>query len=111
MSSSPEISDGIGDSERVHLSPHRGVMILCFGILSWFLCPIFGVVAWVMANGDLRQMEAGTMDMSGKDMTKTGKILGMVNVILVIGVLFLILLFMLLMVFLTPTLPAQVIVS
>lgn len=82
MSSSPEISDGIGDSERVHLSPHRGGMILCFGILTWVLCPVFGVVAWVMANGDLRQMEAGTMDMSGKDMTKTGKILGMVNVIL-----------------------------
>jgi hypothetical protein len=62
--------------------PHRGAMILTFGILSFVCCVLFGVAAWVMGNGDLRQMEAGYMDPSGTGLTQAGKILGMVSVIL-----------------------------
>ena len=36
------------------MRPHRGAMILMFGILSWVVCFIFGIVAWVMGNSDLR---------------------------------------------------------
>jgi hypothetical protein len=60
--------------------PHRGVLILVFGILSIVVCFIFGIVAWVMGNGDLAQMQAGTMDRSGEGLTKAGKICGMVGV-------------------------------
>lgn len=62
--------------------PHRGALILTFGILSWLCCVVFGVVAWVMANGDLRQMDAGLMDPSGNGLTQAGKIIGMISVIL-----------------------------
>ena len=61
------------------LRPHRGPVILAFGILGFLLCQLFGVAAWVMADNDLREMERGYMDPSGRDLTKTGRILGMVS--------------------------------
>ncbi|MBT8485698.1 MAG: DUF4190 domain-containing protein [Phycisphaerales bacterium] len=64
------------------LRPHRGAMILVFGILGLLLCVIFGIVAWVMGNGDLRAMQAGEMDPTGEGLVKAGKICGMISVIL-----------------------------
>jgi len=70
------------------LHPHRGVMILVFGILSWVIgCFIFGILAWVMGNNDLREMEEGRMDITGQGLTQAGKIIGMINVILsIVGI-------------------------
>jgi uncharacterized membrane protein len=65
-----------------YLKPHRGTMILVFGILGFVICFIFGIVAWVMGNNDLRQMQAGTMDPSGEGLTRAGKIVGMIAAIL-----------------------------
>ena len=64
--------------------PHRGVMILVFGILGIVCCLIFGIIAWVMGNGDLREMDAGRMDPSGRGLTQAGKILGIVSVALAV---------------------------
>lgn len=64
------------------MKPHRGVMILVFGILSLVLCVIFGIVAWVMGSNDLKEMDAGIMDPEGRGLTMAGKIIGMVSVIL-----------------------------
>lgn len=64
------------------MQPHRGVMILVFGILGLVMCVIFGIVAWVMGSGDLKQMDAGAMDPSGRGLTQAGKICGMIGVIL-----------------------------
>ena len=64
------------------LQPHRGTMILVFGILGIVMCMIFGIVAWVMGNADLNKMAAGQMDPSGEGLTKAGKICGMISVIL-----------------------------
>lgn len=67
--------------------PHRGTMILVLGILGLVLCVICGIIAWVMANADLRAMASGQMDRSGEGLTKAGKICGMISVILnVIGI-------------------------
>ncbi len=79
-----------------HLQPHRGVMILVFGILGLVICVIFGIVAWVMGNGDLRAMAEGRMDPTGEGLTKAGRICGMISVVLtiagiVIGVLLMVL--------------------
>ncbi len=52
-----------------------------FSILSWVVCVIFGIVAWVLANSDLRAMEEGRMDPTGEGMTKAGKIVAMISVI------------------------------
>ena len=66
------------------MQPHRGVMILVFSILSWFICVIFGVVAWILANSDLRAMEEGRMDPTGEGLTKAGKIVSIISVVLTI---------------------------
>ena len=65
-----------------HIEPHRGILILVLGILSWISCPIFGIVAWVLGNNDLREIRAGRMDPSGRGLTQAGQILGMVLVII-----------------------------
>jgi hypothetical protein len=62
--------------------PHRANLVLVFGILGLVVCVIFGIVAWVMGNNDLQEMDAGIMDPSGRDTTKTGRILGMIGSIL-----------------------------
>lgn len=62
-------------------------MILVLGILGLVVCVICGIVAWVMGNADIREMEAGRMDPSGLGMTKAGKICGMVGVALMLVVI------------------------
>ena len=78
----------MSDASR-DVRPHRGTLILVFGILGILFCQIFSIVAWVMGNGDLAAMDRGEMDRSGRDMTNIGKILGIVGVVLlVLGMLF-----------------------
>ena len=73
---------------RRAMSPHRGAMVLVFGILSIFCCFIFGIAAWVMGNDDLNKMDQGVMDPAGRGMTSAGKICGIVGIILAaVGVL------------------------
>jgi hypothetical protein len=67
-----------------HLAPHRGVMILVFGILGLVVCIIFGILAWIFGNADLAEMNAGRMDPSGRGLTSAGRILGMIACILAI---------------------------
>lgn len=66
------------------MQPHRGTMILVFGILGLVICMPLGIVAWVMGSGDLKKMDAGTMDPEGRGITQAGKIIGMVATILAI---------------------------
>ena len=66
--------------------PHRGALVLALGILSWVSCPLFGVFAWMLGNADLRRMELGQMDPSGRELTQVGRILGMVHLLLMFAV-------------------------
>ena len=69
------------------MRPHRGVMILVFGILGLVCCIVFGILAWVMGNGDLREMDAGRIDPLGRGLTQAGKICGIVSVALQIVII------------------------
>jgi hypothetical protein len=64
------------------MKPHRGTLILVLGILSLVVCAPLGIFAWVMGNGDLKQIDAGTMDPSGRALTNAGRICGMIGTIL-----------------------------
>jgi hypothetical protein len=66
------------------MKPHRGTLILVLGILGLVICGPLGIVAWVMGSGDLRQMDAGTMDPAGRSNTQAGKICGIIATILLI---------------------------
>jgi hypothetical protein len=65
-------------SYRGALAPHRGGMILAFGIIGLVICVPFGIAAWVMGNNDLREIEAGRMDPSGEGLTRSGKTIGII---------------------------------
>ena len=55
---------------------------MTLGILGIALCFICGIVAWVMGKNDLRQMDAGTMDPAGRELTQAGKICGIIGFIM-----------------------------
>ena len=70
------------------MKPHRGTLILVLGILGLVVCAPLAIVAWVMGSGDLKQMDAGTMDPGGRGITNAGKICGIVGtILLIIGVI------------------------
>ena len=64
------------------LKCHRGGIILTLGILGIVLCFICGIIAWVMGKNDIRQMDAGTMDPAGRELTQAGKICGIIGFIM-----------------------------
>jgi hypothetical protein len=64
------------------MKPHRGTLILVLGILGLVVCGPLGIAAWIMGNGDLKEMDAGTMDRSGRSVTNGGRICGMIATIL-----------------------------
>ncbi len=66
------------------MKPHRGTLILVLGILSLVLCAPLGIAAWIMGNGDLKEIDAGTMDPSGRSTTNAGRICGMIGTILLV---------------------------
>ncbi|HEX5400050.1 MAG TPA: DUF4190 domain-containing protein [Verrucomicrobiae bacterium] len=66
------------------MKPHRGTLILVLGILSLVVCAPLGIAAWVMGSGDLKEIDGGMMDPSGRGLTQAGKICGMIATILMI---------------------------
>lgn len=78
----PQVPPGPQYPPQQPLAPHRGGVILALGIIGLVCCFICGIIAWVMGNGDLKEMAAGRMDRSGQGMTQAGKICGMISVIL-----------------------------
>ncbi len=70
-------------ARRSDLMPHRGTLILTLGIISIFIArPIFGSIAWVLGNVDLKAMKEGRMDPSGEAQTRAGRMIGKVIVII-----------------------------
>jgi hypothetical protein len=66
------------------MKPHRGTLILVLGILGLVVCSPLAIVAWIMGAGDLKEMDAGTMDPSGRGTTQAGKICGIIGTILLV---------------------------
>jgi len=64
------------------MKPHRGTLILVLGILGLVVCGPLGIAAWIMGNGDLKEMDAGAMDPSGRSTTNAGRICGIIATIL-----------------------------
>jgi hypothetical protein len=67
-------------SVRRQYEPHRGTLILVFGILGLVtgLSFVFGPIAWVMGNHDLEEIRKGRMDPEGEGSTSAGRICGII---------------------------------
>ena len=81
-SSAPPSSPSSPQADVKHYAPHRGTLILTFGILGIACCFPLGIAAWIMGNNDMQQIEAGMMDPTGKGTTNAGKICGIIGAIL-----------------------------
>jgi len=57
---------------KPHLKSHRGRLILWLGLLSIALGLCTGPFAWFMGKKDLKEMNAGRMDPSGRENTEIG---------------------------------------
>ena len=66
------------------MRPHRASIVLVYGILGLIVCQLLAIAAWRMGTDDLREMEFGQMDPSGRDLTNAGRILGMVGTVILI---------------------------
>ena len=70
------------------MKPHRGTLILVLGILGLVICGPLGIAAWIMGNGDLKEIDAGAMESSGRSLTNAGRICGMIaSILMILGVL------------------------
>jgi len=70
------------------LVPHRGGVILALGILSIVFATtcglglILGIPGWIMGNRDIREMDEGIKDASGRGTVQAGKICSIIGVCL-----------------------------
>lgn len=66
------------------MKPHRGNLLVVFGVLGLIVCPVFAVMTWIMAKADLLEMQMGSMDPEGESLTNIARILGIVGTLLAI---------------------------
>lgn len=87
--------DDLESRMRRDMMPHRGIMVLVFGILSVAfvfpsLCCLFsafgglgfGITAWILGQNDLRSMAGHRMDPDGMGLTRAGWICGIIGTVL-----------------------------
>ncbi len=65
----------------------RSGFILFLGILSLFLCGPLGIIAWIMANSDLRKIRMGRLSPRKAGMLKVGRGLGIAGAVIFVAVI------------------------
>ena len=60
----------------------NATLVLVLGILGIVLCAPLGIVAWIMGNNALRELDQGFGDPSTRGMVVAGRILGIIATIL-----------------------------
>lgn len=83
-----------GDAGRWPTDHPQGTTVLVLGILSLVVCAPLGIVAIIMGNTALKEIDASPGSYSNRQTVQIGRILGIVGtVLLVITVLFVLLIF------------------
>jgi hypothetical protein len=70
------------------LRPHRGGTVFALGILgilSAFILIPLGIIAWIMGSKDLKAMDGGSVDPSGRSLTQIGRVFGICGSLLWLG--------------------------
>jgi len=94
---SSEPPEGVQPPVRT-LKPHRGTAVLVLGILALVTLGcygipglVLGIIAWVMGNTDLREMNQGIKDLSGRGLVVAGRICAIIATGLIAAILTIIL--------------------
>lgn len=74
-------SPGLGAGLHRYPQPDRGVLVLIMGILSWMLCPVFGIVAVVVGRSALNDIDKGLADPNGRGLVTAGYWIGLIHLI------------------------------
>ncbi len=80
-------SSFVSGSHTAWFRPHRGWLIVTFGLFSCMCLPL-GLVAAVLGVADLREMRSGAMDPNGKYTTVVGMATGIMSLALIVVALF-----------------------
>ena len=81
----PPIGGGeFGGNQGFPVDHPKGMTVLVLGILSIVCCGPLGIVAWVMGNTALREIDAAPGRYGNRQLVQIGRILGIIG-----GVLFL----------------------
>jgi hypothetical protein len=80
----PPIGGGEFGGQQGPVDHPKGMTVLVLGILSLVCCGPLGIVAWVMGNTALREIDAQPGRYSNRQLVQIGRILGIIG-----GVLFL----------------------
>ena len=77
---------GVANPALIGIKHHRGKTMLTFGIISFvtsgcYIGGILGMITWIYANSDLKEMAIGLRDSDGRGITIAGKVLGIIGVV------------------------------
>ncbi len=93
IDSSPSADTGQTLPPKTHPVPppikeSRSDLVLILGILSLFMCGPLGIIAWIIANSDLKKIRIGTVSSRKVGLLKVGRALGIVGAILFVAAIF-----------------------
>jgi len=71
--------EGGSPMARRRVREHRGTTIIVLGMLGLFCCSVLAPIAWIMGHADLKDMDAGVVDASGRGTTQAGMVLGIIG--------------------------------
>lgn len=75
---------GPGGAFGAAYRPARGGLVLGLAIAGLLCCSPLSIVAFILGSRDLKEIDAGRMDPSGRGMTNIGRIIGLVGIIFLV---------------------------
>ena len=74
------------EAERtgVAVQPHRGTLVLTLGLISMLLFSPLGVVAWILGVLELKAMDRGERDPTGRGTAIAGMIFGIIGTVMMV---------------------------
>jgi hypothetical protein len=80
-----EFNYGSSVENSPRLQSNHADLVLLLGIVSLFMCGPLGVVAWIMANSDLKKIRRGLMSQRKLSTLKVGRALGIIGTCLLVA--------------------------
>jgi len=80
----PAVSASEPAADTTAMQPHRGTLVLTLGLISMLLFSPLGVVAWILGVLELKAMDRGERDPTGRGTTIAGMIFGIIGTVMMV---------------------------